>query len=217
MRSHAKLLLADVEISLGVTAELESRVRPGEQTYSGRTNGPVDASRLRKCLTGAGFSWVKGKHEFKFGWDHRRLRTIGFDNAGSNGQYIFNRTQTGLPGTVASAIAHPPAGGDIVIEHPTGTLRVAGLPALANGFLPRFVGRFLADRPKLDIVLSGLVSHAVVAAVAEPGAESGLLSDQAYRQIRDLIVTLDLPPGAVVSEAELMSRLGIPNGFHDFV
>ena len=49
----------------------------------------------------------------------------------------------------------------------------------------------------------------MVAAVAEPGAESGLLSDQAYRQIRDLIVTLDLPPGAVVSEAELMSRLGM--------
>jgi len=49
----------------------------------------------------------------------------------------------------------------------------------------------------------------VVAAVAEPSPESGLLSDQAYRQIRDLIVTLDLPPGAVVSEADLMTRLGM--------
>jgi len=45
----------------------------------------------------------------------------------------------------------------------------------------------------------------VVAAVAEPE----LLSEQAYRSIRDLIVTLDLPPGAVVSEADLMSRLGM--------
>lgn len=45
-----------------------------------------------------GISWLKGKHELKFGWDHRRLRTIGFDNAGSNGRYFFNTTQTGLPG-----------------------------------------------------------------------------------------------------------------------
>jgi DNA-binding GntR family transcriptional regulator len=43
----------------------------------------------------------------------------------------------------------------------------------------------------------------VVAAVAEPE----LLSEQAYRSIRDLIVTLDLAPGAVVSEADLMGRL----------
>ena len=43
----------------------------------------------------------------------------------------------------------------------------------------------------------------MVAAVAEPE----LLSDQAYRAIRDQIVTLELPPGAVVSEADLMDRL----------
>jgi len=45
----------------------------------------------------------------------------------------------------------------------------------------------------------------VVAAVAEPE----LLSEQAYRAIRDRIVTLELPPGAVVSEADLMSSLGM--------
>ena len=38
-----------------------------------------------------------------------------------------------------------------------GFLRIAALPALANGFLPRFLGEFLKERPKLDIVLSGLV------------------------------------------------------------
>ena len=54
-----------------------------------------------------------------------------------------------------------------------GFLRIAALPALANGFLPRFVGRFLADRPKLDVVLSGLVSHAVVAAVAQGQCDLG--------------------------------------------
>ncbi|HTR84108.1 MAG TPA: LysR substrate-binding domain-containing protein [Reyranella sp.] len=46
-------------------------------------------------------------------------------------------------------------------------LRIAALPALSNGFLPRFVGGFLAERPKLNIVLSGMASHAVVTAVAQ--------------------------------------------------
>ncbi len=46
----------------------------------------------------------------------------------------------------------------------------------------------------------------MVAVVVE--SEAGpLLSDQAYLAIRDLIVTLELPPGAVVSEADLMTRL----------
>ena len=45
----------------------------------------------------------------------------------------------------------------------------------------------------------------MVALVAEPE----LLSEQAYRSIRDQIVTLELPPGAVVSEADLMDRLGM--------
>ena len=47
--------------------------------------------------------------------------------------------------------------------------------------------------------------HPVVAAAVEPG----LLSEQAYRTIRDLIVTLDLAPGAVISEADLMAKLGM--------
>ncbi len=54
-----------------------------------------------------------------------------------------------------------------------GFLRIAALPALANGFLPRFVGRFLAERPRLDIELSGLVSHAVLAAVAQGQCDLG--------------------------------------------
>ena len=54
-----------------------------------------------------------------------------------------------------------------------GFLRIAALPALANGFLPRFVGSFLESRPKLDIVLSGLVSHAVLASVAQGESDIG--------------------------------------------
>jgi DNA-binding transcriptional LysR family regulator len=54
-----------------------------------------------------------------------------------------------------------------------GFLRIAALPALANGFLPRFAGQFAAARPKLDLGLSGLVSHAVVTAVAHGQCDLG--------------------------------------------
>jgi len=48
----------------------------------------------------------------------------------------------------------------------------------------------------------------VVAVVAESDA-GPLLSDQAYLAIRDLIVTLELAPGAIVSEADLMNLLAM--------
>ncbi len=40
-------------------------------------------------------------------------------------------------------------------------------------------------------------------------ADARSLSDQAYYRIRELIVTLELPPGSPVSERELMERLGL--------
>ncbi len=40
-------------------------------------------------------------------------------------------------------------------------------------------------------------------------ADARSLSDQAYFRIRELIVTLDLPPGALVSERELQERLSL--------
>ncbi len=47
-------------------------------------------------------------------------------------------------------------------ERRAGTLRIAGMPALANGFLPRFAGRFLSARPGVDIAMFGLMSHLVL-------------------------------------------------------
>jgi hypothetical protein len=44
-------------------------------------------------------SWVKNKHEFKFGWDIRRLRTLSKDWAGTNGSYTFSSAQTALNST----------------------------------------------------------------------------------------------------------------------
>jgi DNA-binding GntR family transcriptional regulator len=39
--------------------------------------------------------------------------------------------------------------------------------------------------------------------------EASLLADQAYLALRDLIVSLELAPGALVTEPELVTRLGI--------
>lgn len=49
-----------------------------------------------------GYTLLKGKHEYKFGWGYRRFLTLGEDLAGTNGRYVFNRTQTGLPTALTS-------------------------------------------------------------------------------------------------------------------
>ena len=40
-------------------------------------------------------------------------------------------------------------------------------------------------------------------------ADARSLSDQAYYRIRELIVSLELPPGSIVNERDLMDRLGL--------
>jgi hypothetical protein len=66
-----------------------------------------------KVSNGTQFNWtfhftqalnyVRGKHEFKVGWDLRRLRTFSdpVDLAGTNGLYSFARAQTALPTNLA--------------------------------------------------------------------------------------------------------------------
>lgn len=55
----------------------------------------------------------------------------------------------------------------------TGALRIASLPALANGFLPRFAGTFLKDRPGLDLGLFGVISPLVIDWVASRQCDFG--------------------------------------------
>jgi hypothetical protein len=50
-----------------------------------------------------GLTWVHGKHEFKFGWDLRRLETFSSDLAGTNGNYIFARNETANPGATGTS------------------------------------------------------------------------------------------------------------------
>jgi hypothetical protein len=49
-----------------------------------------------------GYTWLRGKHEFKFGWNYRRFETLPSDLAGTNGLYLFNRAQTALPTALTS-------------------------------------------------------------------------------------------------------------------
>jgi DNA-binding transcriptional LysR family regulator len=44
----------------------------------------------------------------------------------------------------------------------TGTLRIAALPALSNGYLPRLAGGFLKQRPNLNLSFFGVISPIVV-------------------------------------------------------
>ncbi len=64
------------------------------------SNGGQDNDTL---MVTQGYTWVKSKHEFKFGWDHRRLSTFGYDLAGSNGRYFFNRAQTAIPNSTTGS------------------------------------------------------------------------------------------------------------------
>lgn len=55
----------------------------------------------------------------------------------------------------------------------TGALRIAALPALANGFLPRFAGRFMQERPGLDLGVFGVISPLVIDWVANRQCDLG--------------------------------------------
>ena len=55
-----------------------------------------------------GLTWVHSKHEFKMGWELRRLATVAHDLAGTNGAYVFARNETASPsalGTTGNSFA----------------------------------------------------------------------------------------------------------------
>ncbi|WP_245196533.1 LysR substrate-binding domain-containing protein [Labrys sp. LIt4] len=58
-------------------------------------------------------------------------------------------------------------------RHSAGTLRIAAMPALGNGLLPRFLARFLRDKPGLNVSLDTLPSAMVIEAVAVGRADLG--------------------------------------------
>lgn len=91
-------------------------------------------------------------------------------------------------------------------ERRTGTLRIAALPAMANSYLPGFVGRFLATHPGLDVALHGLPSSAVLDWVVTGQCDFGL----AMLPIQHAAVTVEpivpVPAVAVVPARHRLAR-----------
>lgn len=87
-----------------------------------------------------------------------------------------------------------------------GTLRIAALPALANGFLPRFVGRFLADRPKIDVGLYGLASHVVLDWVASGQCDLGFAAVPVEHPTVSLVPMPSIPVMAVMPPSHRLAR-----------
>src|SRR5690625_3012612 len=55
----------------------------------------------------------------------------------------------------------------------------------------------------------GATTEPAYAAAEEEEEEGGSLTEQAYRQLEEMVVTLQLAPGAVLSEAHLAKELSI--------
>jgi DNA-binding transcriptional LysR family regulator len=87
---------------------------------------------------------------------------------------LFEKRGTGLVPTAAATALYAEVersfvGLDRIVEaaeeirtRRTGMLRIAAMPALSNGIMPRFAGRFVADRPNLDLAFFGIISPLVI-------------------------------------------------------
>ncbi|WP_455921189.1 LysR family transcriptional regulator [Pseudomonas putida] len=60
-----------------------------------------------------------------------------------------------------------------ITRHAAGSLRIAAMPALASGLLPRFVSTFVKDKPDLYVSVTGLLSPQVIDLVASGQADLG--------------------------------------------
>ena len=94
----------------GLTGEADAMPRVNFQGLAGLSPYGVQDGKVARggqdndtLMITQGYTWVKGKHELKFGWDSRKLTTFGFDLAGSNGQYFFNRAQTAVPNSTSGS------------------------------------------------------------------------------------------------------------------
>jgi outer membrane receptor protein involved in Fe transport len=94
-----------------------------------------------------GLSWIRGKHEFKMGWDLRRLHTTSdpIDLAGTNGRYVFARAQTALPTNLAGT-GH--AFASLLLGLPDTADRVA-LPVLIGNIRYGYHAAYFQDNWKI--------------------------------------------------------------------
>jgi DNA-binding transcriptional LysR family regulator len=87
---------------------------------------------------------------------------------------LFERRGTGLVPTAAASALYTEVersfvgleritvAAEEIRNRRTGALKVAALPALVNGYLPRLIGRFLTERPNLSFSCFGVISPIVV-------------------------------------------------------
>ncbi len=66
-----------------------------------------------------------------------------------------------------------------------------------------------SGRIRIDLIYLLHMSVSAVHLLQPEAEDASLLSDHAYYRLRELIVTLELPPGSVVDEKELIDRLGL--------
>jgi Carboxypeptidase regulatory-like domain/TonB dependent receptor-like, beta-barrel len=95
-----------------------------------------------------GLSWIRGAHEFKTGWDFRRLHTTSdpIDLAGTNGRYEFARAQSALPTNLA-ATGH--AFASLLLGLPDRAERVA-LPVLVGNIRYGYHAAYFQDNWKIN-------------------------------------------------------------------
>jgi DNA-binding transcriptional LysR family regulator len=81
-----------------------------------------------------------------------------------------------------------------------GMLRIAVMPALANGIMPRYLARFLRERPNIHVSLSGIPSTMVIEAVASGQADIGFADGPLDR------------PGFLTESRPVAAVVAIPQG-----
>ncbi len=107
------------------------------------------------------------------------------DLQGNMGMVLFEKRGSGLEPTAAAVALYTEVERSFVgIERiaqtaqkirdsRSGSLRIAALPALINGYLPKFAGFYLAERPNLHLSISGVISPMVVDAVLNNQCDLG--------------------------------------------
>ncbi|MBI1788849.1 MAG: TonB-dependent receptor [Acidobacteria bacterium] len=101
-----------------------------------------------------GYTWLRGKHEYKIGGEIRRLHTTSaassLDLAGTNGQYFFDRAQTALPTNLAGT-GH--AFASLLLGSPNSANRVA-LPVLIGNIRYGYHAAYFMDTWKVTSKLT---------------------------------------------------------------
>lgn len=85
------------------TPRIQFSGRAGLSPYGVQDGKVANGAQFnRQWWVSQGYTWLRGKHEYKFGFNWRRYSTRGEDLAGTNGLYRFNSAQTAMPGALTT-------------------------------------------------------------------------------------------------------------------